>query len=72
MNGVLHQKGFVLESSILASPSRLLILFTFIFWSHLPACGTFVPQPGIEPTSLALEAWSLYHWIIKEAPNFIL
>ena len=33
------------------------------------ACGILVAQLGIEPTSLALEAWSLNQWTAKEAPN---
>ena len=30
----------------------------FIFWLHREACGILVPQPGIEPTSSALQAAS--------------
>ena len=29
----------------------------------------FVPQPGIEPTSPALEAWNLNHWTAREVPT---
>ena len=32
------------------------------------ACGILVPWPGIEPMSLALEAWSLNHWTTREVP----
>ena len=32
------------------------------------ACGILVPQPGIEPTPLAVEAWSLNHWTAREVP----
>ena len=32
------------------------------------ACGTLVPQPGIEPGPLAVEAQSLNHWTNKEIP----
>ena len=28
-----------------------------------------VPWPGIEPGSLALGAWSLSHWTIREVPH---
>jgi len=38
----------------------------FIHWPHHVACGLLVPQPGIEPASLALEAWSFNHWIARE------
>ena len=27
----------------------------FSFWPHSEVCGTLVPQPGVEPTSPALE-----------------
>ena len=30
------------------------------------ACGILVLQPGIEPTPLAVEAWSLNHWTARE------
>ena len=30
------------------------------------ACGILVPQPGIEPTSLASEAQHLNHWTARE------
>ena len=33
------------------------------------ACGILVPQPGFEPVSPALRAWSLNHWTIREAPE---
>ena len=30
------------------------------------ACGSWVPQPGIEPTPSALEAQSCIHWNTRE------
>ena len=43
---------------------------TFVFfWLHCWACGILVPQPGIEPTSPAVEAWSLNHWTTREVPS---
>ena len=36
------------------------------------ACGILVPQPGIEPTSPAVEAQSLNHWTTSEVSRFIL
>ena len=30
------------------------------------------PRPGIKPGPLALEAWSLSHWITREIPRKIL
>ena len=38
-------------------------------WSHLGACGMLVPQPWIEPTPPALEAWSLNHCTAREVPT---
>ena len=32
------------------------------------ACRILVPQPGIEPAPLALEAQGLEHWTTKEVP----
>ena len=43
--------------------------FLSFFWPHRAACGIFVPQPGIEPTPLALEAQSLNHWTAREVPG---
>ena len=37
----------------------------FFFFCYT-AYGIFVPQPGIEPTSLVLEAQSLNHWTARE------
>ena len=34
--------------------------------TYIWACGTLVPQPGIEPESPALEAWSLLFWTTRE------
>ena len=31
-------------------------------------CGILAAQLGIEPMPLAVEAWSLNHWTIREAP----
>ena len=36
------------------------------------ACGILVPQPGIEPTSPAVEAQNLNHWTTSKVPRFIL
>ena len=33
------------------------------------ACGILVPWPGIEFAPLALEVWSLNHWITREVPQ---
>ena len=40
----------------------------FFFWLYSVACGIFIPQPGIEPTLLTVEAQILNHWIGRKAP----
>ena len=42
-------------------------IYLFIFGSVL-ACVILVPQPGVEPMSPALEAWSPNHWTTRELP----
>ena len=39
-----------------------------VFWLYCEACGTLVPQPGIEPGPLAATGRSPNHWIIGEIP----
>ena len=46
--------------------------FFKIFWLFCAACGILVPQPGIEPVSPAVEAWSLNHWTTREGPVLFL
>ena len=45
--------------------------FIIIFWSHYVACRIIVPRPGIEPTPLEVEAWSLNHWTDREVPTIL-
>ena len=55
------------------------ILHSFLFFSlpfpflsffvpHRAACGILAPQPGIEPTPLAVKARSPNHWTAREFP----
>ena len=46
------------------------VLFLFLFWTHLMACGVLVPQPGIEPGPLSVKAQSPNHWTAREFPIF--
>ena len=47
----------------------LLLLFSFFFfWPRRAACGILVPQPGIEPATPTLEAWSLNHRTARDVP----
>ena len=45
-------------------------VITQSFWggdcSTKHACGILVPQPGIEPMSPEVEAWSLNHWTTRD------
>ena len=43
-------------------------VFSLFFWPHQMARGLLVPQPGIEPMLLELEAQSLNYWTAKEVP----
>ena len=42
------------------------------FWPPHTACRILVPQQGIEPTPLSVEAQSLNHGIAREVPFHIL
>ena len=59
----------------------IFFLLTFTFWGGIGgsfpdfiylsvACRLLVPWPGIEPVPLAVVAWSLNHWTVREAPTF--
>ena len=37
--------------------------------TSLMVCGILVPQPGMEPVPPTVEAWSLNHWTVREAPG---
>ena len=51
---------------------RLIILdLVGFFWPHHVACGMLVPQPGIEPTPLAMKAQSLNLWTAGEFPRLV-
>ena len=39
----------------------------FIYWPCCMACGILVPWPGMEPTPLAVEAWSLNHLTTRKS-----
>ena len=44
--------------------------FIYLFRPCHVACGILVPQPGIEPVSPAMEAWSPNHWTAGEFPLY--
>ena len=45
-------------------------IIIFILWGPCNmACGILAPWTGIKPVPLALEAWSLNHWIAMEVPQ---
>ena len=43
--------------------------FSLIFWPCHVASGILVSQQGVEPTSPALEAQRLNHWMTREVPR---
>ena len=45
-----------------------LLLFFLILWVWHMARGILVAQPRMEPTSPAMEAWSLNHWTTRTSP----
>ena len=47
----------------------LIVSFFFLVFGYT-ACGILVSCAGIQPTPLAVEAWSLNHWITREVPLF--
>ena len=61
-----------MESTVFLSSIFAIILKTLFFFFflrlHCVACGLLVPQPGIEPVSPALGAWSANHWTTREVP----
>ena len=51
--------------------SFFILKFFYLFkslWLHQVAYRSLVSWPEMEPTSLALEAWSLNHWTTREVP----
>ena len=47
---------------------QLYFIYLFI-WPHHAVCGILVPQPGIEPMSLALKVQNLHRWTTREVPD---
>lgn len=41
----------------------------FFFFNVLAITWILVPQPGIKPMSLAVEAWNFNYWITREVSN---
>ena len=49
----------------------LALTLFFPLWLHNAACGILVPQPGMKPVTLAMEAWHLNHWPTQEKTGFV-
>ena len=60
-------------STFLTSPmfAHVHIVLGLFFFLAVPHVGTLGPQPGIEPTSPAVEAWSPNHWTAREVPILV-
>ena len=43
-------------------------ILLFFFFGHTPQLIGLVPQPGIEPGTLAVKAHSPNHWTYREFP----
>ena len=50
-----------------SSRDRFVFVFVF-FWPCHTACKILVPQPGIEPGSMAVKAPCPNHWTAREVP----
>ena len=62
-----HLSDFWVYLSVGYKPGKGWMVF-FFFFGHI-VCGILVPQPGIEPVSSTLEAWSPNHWMAREVPG---
>ena len=47
-----------------------IILFYLFIWPHHVPCGILVPQPVMEPRSLAVKVLSPNHWTTRKFPIF--
>ena len=47
------------------------VFLNLFFKLRCVACGILVLHLGAEPAPLALEVWSLNHWIAREVPCFV-
>ena len=47
----------------------LVFYFIFCFWLHCAAYGILGPEPGMESSPPAVEAWSLNHWTTREVSS---
>ena len=54
---------------ILRTADRQKGFFFFFFWPHRMACGILVPQPGIEPGTMAVKMLSPNHWTTRKFPR---
>ena len=59
--------GSTIHLQFFKNLGRVHLTLVFIF-GHV-ARRILVPQPGIEPTSPAVEVWILNHWPTKEVPG---
>ena len=57
-----------LRANMLFPSVQTHLLSFFSFWLCCEACGILVPQSGIEPMPLAMEAQSPNHWTARELP----
>ena len=60
--------SFCLLNIKYVSENSCKIFLFFFFYEGQPACGIFVPWPGIKLTTSAVKAQNLSHWTTREVP----
>ena len=60
-------RGFTVSQNM---PQITYFYFCLFVFGHM-ACRTLVPQPGIEPTSPAVEAQSPNHWTTRDVSTYV-
>ena len=66
MNGVFTFSHMLSKVFLQMAHLIFFLLLLFFFFGHA-ACGILVPQPGIKPTSPAMEPHRLNHWATRES-----
>ena len=72
LSPILHYNCIVILFRSFIFFKDIIFFFFLIFWTCPVACRILVPQPGMGPTSPAVEVWSLNHWTTREVPRSFL
>ena len=68
LNNILLSTSQMLRGLRFGKNIQIICIKDLLFWLCHEACGTLVPQPGIEPAPPAVEARSPNHWTAREVP----